>query len=379
MKILKNAFVLGMVPFLVHAHPHDGNNVKNDDFVTTSQKWQECMINKEGWIEGGAEWLYMTSDVSPLFTSVSTLAQGDSSLPRVREKSLNPEFNSGFACFLRYRPMTDNDLTLKYSYIHNKGDGEIQSNQAYEIDQGGVAGIPPTPYTIDQNDKGYQTNHTNIFDLLVGRTYPLTYQSMLRLAGGLSYNTFNLYFQFSDHDQSIEFRDGQPNRVDRQAIFSKRTHKLWGLGPKGEVDFEFCMLPSAWTHNLNFYLNSQFALLYAKGWSYGKLVRDSFSQDGANPPTTILRNLRWSRGAAFHLIPVINLDFGLKYAYESTFNNLIFKLAAGYRLYSYWNFDNVFLGKDYAGGTDENDLFINFFQDEHLIYTGPYIRFSIAY
>ncbi|WP_316356404.1 hypothetical protein [Candidatus Neptunichlamydia sp. REUL1] len=35
-------------------------------------------------------------------------------------------------------------------------------------------------------------------------------------------------------------------------LSSQQKEHLWGLGPKGTIDFDFSLLPIQWSHDLNF-------------------------------------------------------------------------------------------------------------------------------
>ena len=107
------------------------------------------------------------------------------------------------------------------------------------------------------------------------------------------------------------------------------------------------MLPNSWNHSLNFTFWGQFALLYSKEWSDGKFDNFVSVQDFntlANSFTT-RQDLPWSKSAKHHFYPNINLDFGLNYRWESSYQNVIFNLAAEYRVYTYWHLDNLFAGE----------------------------------
>jgi len=165
---------------------------------------------------------------------------------------------------------------------------------------------------------------------------------------------------------------GALNQTYRQQVYSRGTHKTWGLGPKGQFDFEYLLLPNCWDHSLNVYFSGQGALLYGKTWAYGKYIGDAYIESVGTTPQSESVNNRWSSGPRNFLIPNLNLDFGLKCAYESL-DSVILKFAVGYRMISYWNMSEAKSEKYFRGG------FNTIAFDEHTVYTGPYARFSLAF
>lgn len=402
-RIFTSAATFCALSFSLFAHPHNGQ--MDDQYqssssaparMTTPHKWQQCLIDKEGWIEGGAEWLYLSSSLSPVYSqerlilanSVVPQPQQEILIGTVREQRINPEYNSGFTLFFRYRGVSDNDLTLHYHYLRNNGSGSLKRTDAFTIPPIVIdPEFPPIPgqtVAIQQDDKGHLHSHMNIFDLLVGRGLPLSYQMLLRLSGGLTVHDFHLFYQISDMD--VVSRTGvdldQTQTVD--TFFKEKLH-FWGLGPKGQLTFEYLMLPSHWNHSLNINLNVQYALLFAKRWSSGLIKILDVSEDALQPDANTLRlqDNRYYLQPDHHLIHNLNLDFGMNYRWESSYSDLIFNLAAGYRVYSFWNMYNLFATRtlltELLRDNDVPPAAGAFFNDEAMIYGGPYIRFSIAY
>ncbi|NRA90272.1 MAG: hypothetical protein HRU43_04000 [Simkaniaceae bacterium] len=348
----------------------------------------ERVFDKDGWRETGVEWLFFTSNLTPsYFDNQTYFAFTDAAFRNARKRVqyLDSDYNSGFSAFVRYRPSTNkkikhkgticdrcgNDIGLYYSYIHNKGDGKLKTSDSYRYTNSNNGTFNAV---FNQNNKGHQTSHLHIIDLLVRRLFPLTPQTIFSFSGGLSFTDFHLYFQYSNKDDLESFDDtGVLAEVYRQQIYSKATHKIWGLGPKGQFDFEYLFLPNCWDYSLNFYFIGQGALLYGKAWSDGRFDGESYNLTIFNPiPESRDDTYRWSYGSRSLLVPNLNLDFGLKYAYESL-DSFTLKFAVGYRLISYWNMENTLTEKYEQGG------FQPFSLQEHIVYTGPYARFSLAF
>lgn len=116
--------------FSLFAHPHNGQ--MDDQYqssssaparMTTPSKWQQCLIDKEDWIEGGAERRYLSSSLSPVYATEGLILQIQSNENNIRRRRVNPEYNSGYTLFFRYRGVSDNDLTAQYHYLRNNGSG----------------------------------------------------------------------------------------------------------------------------------------------------------------------------------------------------------------------------------------------------------------
>jgi hypothetical protein len=326
-------------------------------------------------VDGGVEWLYMTSTLTTTFSDEyfllsQILAPNSFSLNDRIIKSFDPDYNSGFATHLKFRTPSNNDIGLYYKYIRNNGDGSLNK------DETGVRPVGSTERNI-QHDKGSLHSHLHVIDFMFGQTLDLTSRLTLRLAGGLCYNDWHIGIRFDDNDQIIQ-RDGTgaitSDVINILKAESKNT--IWGLGPKFETDFEYYFLPKTWNHDLNFSLEAQFALLYSKEWSQGKYSTLTITQTPPPPPTTTGNEVRWNNLPKFELMPNINLDMGIKYnCYTS--NGIIVKFAAGYRILAYWELDELSRGSSYQGGD------INFFLasgiENVFSYSGPYVNFSLAY
>lgn len=394
-KIIFSSVLIGCIStfsLFAQSHPGQMDNQSQVDQpkMTTADKWQQSMINKEGWIELGAEWLYLSSNLTPTFVvesinfSIMNATNANLIATNPVVQSINPEYNSGFSAFFRYRGVSDNDLTFNYSYLRNNGKGTLKDEATF-TDQG-TPEFPNLTKT-DHDDKGHLHSHMHLFDLLAGRALPLNHQMLLRLSGGLTFNDFYMTYQQSDIDGSVFFvPETPPNPAFEQRntfhLYYKERHRFWGLGPKGQIDFEYLMLPRSWSHNLNFAFCSQFAVLYTRDWSSGKIFESNLSEDINNPQFNIfLSNDRdWKKSAKFHFLPNINMDFGLKYRWESSLQDIIFNLAFGYRVYAFWQLEHLFAGKYQTNSSfNFNVPEINLDRDDHLIYGGPYIRFSLAY
>lgn len=401
-RVLTSAAAFCALSFSVFAYPHNGmddqyqSNSNAAARITTPHKWQQCMIDKEGWIEGGAEWLYLTSSLSPIFTQGATLtldttrnntpinvpnasfnsAGGFSSVEQGR---INPEYNSGLALFFRYRGCSDNDLSLRYDYLRNNGDGSLNIFDETLISVGSTLG-GSVDGTIGKTiqAKGYLRSHMHVFDLVAGRLLPLNYQMLVRLSGGLTVSDFHLLFQ-QNYASILEQTAGGVSTEAGIYSFFREKVRFWGLGPKAQMAFEYMMLPSQWNHSLNLNINVQYALLYSKQWSKGKVSVSSVVNSGSQSGLTTENTYRFRAQPDHHLIQNVNLDVGLNYRWESSYANMIFNLGAGYRVYSYWNLYELFTNSFVLNATSTSSIASLITRDETMIYGGPYIRFSLAY
>lgn len=334
--------------------------------------WRQVLMDKEGWIEGGAEFLYMSSTLTPTFAGeqdlINALIPVNAAIPvqSRRSESIDPEYNAGFNLFLRYRPPTNNDLGLYYSYLHNDGDGNLNRDV---IDS---TSIPNEQQRNFQDDKGHMHIHLHVLDFLFGRTLPINSQMALRLGGGLSYNDFHASLNFRNNDLIQTLSGGVVTEFNQIFLSSQQKEHLWGLGPKGTIDFDFSLLPIQWSHDLNFYLLAQFALLYSKNWSQGILTTASSSKLGAEGNA-----IRWENHPKYGFIPNISLDVGVTYRLHTT-NQVKYNFAVGYRILTYWELDTFDRSRLFSGGPDQLNSNAHLFDDD-FSFAGPYFRFSIAY
>lgn len=395
-RILTSATTFCALSFSLFAHPQNGQ--RDDQYqsttsasahMTTPHKWQQCLIDKEGWIEGGAEWLFLSSSLSPVFTSGISLTLGDNSIPvaalsstagfdSIEQGRVDPDFNSGYALFFRYRGhSSDNDLSVHYHYLRNNGDGKINKRDLSTAIVRNVNNADvETAIGSMIDSKGYLRSHLHIFDLLASRALPLNYQMLLRLSGGFSVQDFFMLFQQNYNSTLNQEGEGVNSEAGILSFFRERV-RFWCLGPKGQVAFDYIMLPSHWNHSFNVSLNIQYALLFTKQWSTGKVRVQSFVSDNVTPANDSLTVTAYDFRSQpdFHLIQNVNLDFGLNYRWESPYANMIFNLGAGYRIYSYWNLYQLFTNSRTLNNTN-SDLLT---KDQKMIYGGPYLRFSLAY
>lgn len=344
--------------------------------------WREQVLDQEGNIEFGGEWLYLSSSLTPTITK-EQIRVGSFNTDRLRlhfekhvRKSINPEYNSGFTAFIRLRPCTNNDMTFKYHYLHNNGDGRLNRNDRYQgIDDEGDTIIQ----TTRQDDKGHIHHHMHIGDFMVGRGLPLARQMLLRLAGGLTYNDFHMTFERSDNDanriQNLT-QDRDEETVTQE--FYREKRRFWGLGPKGEIDFEFAMLPLEWEHSLNFIFWGQVALLYSKEWAHGHFSNNELGFEEGDFNYLIQQDYPWRWGSTFHLIPNINLDFGLIYRIETS-TGYALTIGGGYRVYTYWNLKEMFAPLTEFSAEDGQITEDYNRNNDKLIYAGPYVKVSFAF
>jgi hypothetical protein len=348
-------------------YKHSNQAITNQDQTLGKQK---CWT-----VDGGVEWLYMTSTLTTTFSDeyflLSQIAPPNNfSLNDRIIKSFNPDYNSGFATHLKFRIPTNNDLGLYYKYIRNNGDGSLNR------DETGVRAAGATEQNI-QHDKGSFHSHLHVIDFMFGQTFDLAPSLTLRLAGGLCYNDWHLGIRFDDNDQIIRRDNTGAITYDViNVLKAESKNTIWGLGPKLEADFEYYFLPKTWNHDLNLFFEAQFALLYSKEWSNGRYSTLNITQTPPPPPTTSASEVRWHNLPKFELIPNINLDMGINYnCYTS--NGIIVKFAAGYRILAYWELDEFLRRSSYQGG---DSIFPYTSGIERVFsYSGPYINFSLAY
>lgn len=390
-QILTSAAAFCAISFSVFAYSQNGmddqykSSSNTPANMTTPHKWQQCMIDKEGWVEMGAEWFYLTSSLSPLYTVESLPSQrtntGNTDVDIVdrRIARIKPDYNSGFSVFMRYRNCSDNDLLFKYSYLRNNGIGSFVRDDTAQVTAFFNDGNQAVSQDISNNDKGHLHSHLHIFDFLAGRALPINHQMLARLSAGLTVHDFYLFYQTTDYDmESQASANGSTREVENR--FYKEKYRFWGLGPKAELALEYLMLPSSWNHSLNMNFTFQYGLLYSKHWAQGKQRSYEFDQDLQDPTNnrTRIEDNRFYYSPDHHLLQNVNCDFGMQYRWESSYANLIFNLAAGYRVHAYWNLYSLFSS---AGtfGDDDGAIFFALIRDQTMIYAGPYIRFSLAY
>lgn len=361
---------------LAFANYHDSQSMqtyppssgKQDSSQMSCGEWRTQLFEKEGsCVEGGVELLIMTSTLSPTYTDefFTLVSQPGFFISDRITDSIVPDYNLGFAIDLRYRPQTDNDVGLYYKYIRNNGDDTLKRDV--------TSFFATFSQQNEQDDKGSLHSHLHIIDFMFGRTYPISDQSVLRVAGGLSYNDLSVSFFYKD-DDTLTNRDLLGNiTFSTRTIASNHQHNsIWMLGPKLGIDFEYYFLPRCWRHDFNMYLNAEFGLLYGKEWSRGRSISTSIFTTGSNSFEQY-----WRNKPKFEFFPNINLDMGMAYNYHTT-SGVIVKFAAGYRVISYWELDELSRSRFFVGG-DDNVFFFGTFTEDHFAYTGPYVRFSVAY
>jgi len=151
-----------------------------------------------------AELLYLNSSLSTKFsdefTLLNSLSPGIQIQNRVTD-SITPEYNFGYTLNFRVKvPPNHNDLSIKYHYIHNDGEGKVDrdiTTEAFGVIQRNI-----------QNDRGEQHAHLHIFDLLVGRSIPLYQHLTLKFLGGLTICDFHYFFSFHNRDTLINTISG---------------------------------------------------------------------------------------------------------------------------------------------------------------------------
>lgn len=350
------------------------NMQRPDRSPAPAKDWHQVLMEKEGCcVEGGVELLIMTSTLTTTFSDESFIISqipfpNTFTITDRSTKSISPDYNVGFALDVRYRTPQDQDIGLYYKYIRNNGDGSVKKDKTAPITTG--------TQRNRQDDQGSMHSHMHIIDLLYGRTLPLSPQSTLRLAGGLSYHNFDLSLFFDDDDRFTTTNNLGVITGDTQTIVNAHQRgSFWGLGPKFEADFQYYFLPTSWNHDFNLYFIAQFALLCTKEWSSGKL-----STEFTNflTPATSTSRVTWTNHPKFEFIPNINLDMGMKYDYHCS-NGVAVELAAGYRVLAYWELDELSRFRTFAGGDDFFFFFFGSSQDDNFSYSGPYVRFAVFY
>ncbi len=329
--------------------------------------WHVQLLDKEGYFELGAELLYMTSSLSPTYTqtTLSSSPVVNFSVQTVDTGRVHPDYNIGFGVDLRFRPPTDNDVGFYYKYLKNTGDGKLVESDVV-IQNRGAGNVF---VTIDQDDKGSDEHHMHLADFLFGRTYPLSEQSVIRVAGGLSFYNMDYKVNYQDVDGFSE--DATP-QTTLQTIIAEQNNRAWGLGPKLGIDLEYYFLPRCWQHDFNMFLNLEFALFFSKEWSHGvQQFELEATTAGVFFETGNITN--WKNQPGFEMTPNINLDMGLRYDFHSL-RAYELGLVLGYRVLGFWFTEELFRLRSFQGGEDTNVL-----PDSNLIYAGPYGRLSLAF
>lgn len=349
------------------------NMQRPDRSPAPAKDWHEVLMEKEGCcVEGGVELLIMTSTITPTFSDESFIISqipfpNTFTISDRSTKSISPDYNVGFALDVRYRTPQDQDIGLYYKYIRNNGDGSVKKDVTAPIT------TPGGTQRNQQNDSGSMHSHMHVIDLLYGRTLPLSPQSTLRLAAGLSYHNFDLSLHYNDDDRFTTVVNGATTADTETIVNAHQRGSFWGLGPKFEADFQYYFLPTSWNHDFNLYLIAQFALLYTKEWSSG-----NYSTDFTNfvTATSSKSRVSWENHPKFEFVPNINLDMGMKYDYHCS-NGVAVELAAGYRVMAYWELEELSRSRFFQGGDDF--FFFNQGLEDHFSYSGPYVRFAVFY
>lgn len=380
-RFLSSTLLAGVVlgsSSLIAGQPWDSADQSNDKSMQTGSptEWSQVLRDKEGWIEGGADFLLMTSSLTTTFSDQffsTTPVPPDTFSTTDREtKSINPDYNAGFAVDLRYRAPTGNDIGIYYHYIHNNGDGHFNKSETNPFASVGFS------QSLAANDSGNMHVHLHIADFLFGRTYVLSPRSTLHFSGGLSYNNFHHRIVFKNFLSDIRRNDvtGQVTQTSISNTNNEQKNHIWGLGPKLGLDFEYWFFPTSWSSDLNLFAFSQFSLLYGKEWSNGSNFLSNFFETPTTQSSS-QNTVTWRNTPTHEFYPNINLDVGLRYRYHFA-NQVKFVCAFGYKLFAYWNMEELARSRTFAGGQDIGFLFSSQV-DDLLTFTGPYIRFSLAY
>ena len=151
----------------------------NNGMISDSQmvKNGSVLMDKEGWIELGADLLIMTSSLTTTFSNETIIL---SPIPpnvvfpaKQKTESINPDYNLGVEVDLRYRAPTNNDVGIYYHYIRSNGDGQDKREQTDPVSLPGILN------TVQYDNKGHVHSHMHIVDFLFGRTFPISSQSTL--------------------------------------------------------------------------------------------------------------------------------------------------------------------------------------------------------
>lgn len=324
------------------------------------------LLKKEGWIEGGAELLFITSTLTPTVSGPSAITSNPG-LSQFNSKlvSLDPEYNLSFKVDLRFRPSNDNDVSMNYYYLHNDADNNVNTTDVNPV---GAAGT--NTQTFD--DKGSMHIHMHLADLMFGRSLTITPQVILRLSAGLSFFDAFAHFNFKNDDTNVTVNaGGVTTDVNNFQLHNKMKNRVWGLSPKLGLDFEYYFLPTRWSSDLNFFLNTQFALYYGKEWTRGRIR--IFTQTLA---ATTLVDRRYELDPKHEFYPNINLDAGIKYRYTFS-NDVKVALGVGYKVFAFWLLEELQRIRTFPG---TEDFITNGLTEVDIVaFTGPYVRFSIAY
>ncbi len=332
------------------------------------------LVDKEGSFEFDAELLILTSSLSPIYEttfvgsfpppypSVTSLSKSDTA-------RIHPEYDLGFALDLRYRTKTNSDVGLYYTYLHTNGQGTFKDDFTGVGDQAGTV----TNHLIF-DDSARNHNHMHIGDGLFGKTYPLSKQSVLRVAGGLSFYKLH-YTVHYDSFRFSETTQGLNSNVTETRDSREQNYESWGVGPKLGIDLEYYLLPRCWKHDLNLSLDTQFSIYYTKEWSHGTRSVLDTNITPPNPPNVKGGDIKWKNEPGLEMTPSLHLDVGLRYGYH-TAKGYNFNFGAGYLVFVFWYTEELFRDRSFQG---EKSDFFTFTPDSDLIYSGPYARVSLAY
>jgi hypothetical protein len=329
-------------------------------------------------IEAEVSLLYLSSTISTPFSNEILLFNSGSfsqftNILNLKTASVIPDYDPGFEASIRYHvPSSNHVIACKYRYIYNNSDTNLKRDIIDTAPNGLVQ-------RNMQDDYGHQHIHIHTADLLLHHFYSFTKAASLYISSGLSLNDIFFFFSFHNLDHIINSQNPTPTTVPTQTqleIRGNRKARIWALGPKLGIGFEYNFLPVDWPHDLNLDMGFEFSMQFAKKWGKGKFNGTGFQIASTNSNANFSR--RWEDGAQFELIPNVNLDMSLQYRY-CTIKGMIFGLTVGYRMLTFWEIYDLTREINYRMEMTQPVLATQLREDDSVGFAGPYLSLSLAY
>jgi len=346
-------------------------------FEERKKEAQWCFNQHEQTLEGKLSFLYLTSTLSTPFSNELLLLNASlfnqfTDVINLKTQAVDPEYNPSFQVDLSYHiPSSNHILTGTYRYIHNDADGSLKRDVLDTAPDGMVQ-------RNIQNDRGNQHVHLHTVDLLLRHLYHVTKNAAFYICSGLSFNDFHYSFSFHDIDQIFNSQVASITTPTSTQLELKgnRHIRIWGLGPKLLIGFEYNFLPFNWPHDLNLDVGFEFSMLYSKKWGRGRF-RGQGTQTGAISSATNFSRY-WEDKPEFALLPNLNLGLSLQYRY-CTRQNVILGLTVGYRVITFWEIYDLNREISYRMEQTQPVLAAQLREEDSVGFSGPYLSFGIAY
>ena len=343
-------------------------------FDESQQSKMWCFKEKQQTVEAELTFLYLTSTMSTPYSSELLLLNSAifplfTDVIDAKTASVDPEYNASFQSVLRYHIPSSNHLLVgSYRYIHNDASGQLKRDTISDD----INGI--TQRNI-QDDNGNQHAHVHTIDLMLQHYYRLSKTAVFYIASGMTVNDIHYFFSFHNNDQIF---NSSGNVLTTQLDLSgDRKIRLWGIGPKLGVGFEYSFLPLDWHHDLNFNVGFEFSFQFAKKWGRGKF-RGVGHQELTLTATETAFTRKWEDKPEFELLPNINLDIHLEYRYCSN-KNLILSLTGGYRIITFWEIYDLNREVNFRMERVQPILAAQLREEDSVGFAGPYVSLGISY